>query len=83
MSRYKVGDKVILGEHSNRYGFGFRMDQYVGKVATLTRKNHGIDKPSWYVDIDAGCCWWLEENFNQCPCSNKVRTCLKHRKRSQ
>jgi hypothetical protein len=80
MSKYKVGDKVILGEHTNRYGFGFHMDQYVGKVATLTRKNRGIDKPSWYVDIDVGCSWWLEENFNQCPCK-QVRTCLKHRKR--
>jgi hypothetical protein len=80
MSNYKPGDKVILGEHTNGYGFGVSMQQYVGKVATLTYKNKAGSKQSWYVDIDGGAYWWLEENFNQCPC--KVRLCVKHRKPS-
>ena len=79
MSNYKPGDKVILGEHTNGYGFVASMQQYVGKVATLTRFQSST-RPSWYVDIDGGASWWLEENFNQCPC--KVRLCVKHRKPS-
>jgi len=80
MSIYKVGDKVILGEHTNRYGFGLSMEPYLGEVATLQRKATGITRPAWYVDIDGGWNWWLEENFNQCPCK-QVKMCVKHKRR--
>jgi hypothetical protein len=81
ISKYKPGDKVILGEHTRREAFGIQMDKYVGKEATLIRIGYSsFMKPCWYVDIDNGAFYWHEENFFQCPC--KAHLCIKHRKHS-
>jgi hypothetical protein len=82
MSNYKVGDKVILGEHTGKRNWIYSMDKYVGKVATLNkfyRADAGYPD-RWYVDLDGGGHVWHEENFNQCPCK-AVKKCMTHRRR--
>jgi transcription antitermination factor NusG len=58
---FKVGDKVILGEHTScceqdNLNWSLDMNDYIGKVATITGfASSSLDRtPTAYVDIDNG-----------------------------
>lgn len=70
-SPIKVGMKVRLSKHTTldpalpaAVGLNWveHMDQYVGKVATVTKQTFpDIGRPAWRVDIDKGVFSWREE----------------------
>jgi hypothetical protein len=68
MARFKIGDKVILGDHfiegAQRDFNEDHMPAYVGKQATIVRaygeRQWGM---GWYVDIDGGQYYWYEQNM--------------------
>jgi hypothetical protein len=74
-SKFKVGDKVILGRHDPDPGtlFGFAnwaigMEKHVGSIATLNHLfpldlEHGY---TWGVDIDLSVYAWHEKNMTLC-----------------
>jgi len=90
--KYKVGEKVLLGRHTNGVWWNdTSMKPYIGKEAILrrygtNRYGDGSEKIYWNVDIvggeiypnNQGGCGWYEENFFQCPCNTKL--CLTHNK---
>lgn len=68
MARFKIGDKVILGDHyingDHRDWNQETMPKYVGKVATIIR-NHDVFRhgQAWNVDLDGGAHYWYEANM--------------------
>lgn len=63
MAKFKVGSKVILGDHyinGAHVDWNPDMQRYVGKAATIT-KVQGVS--SYYVDIDNGRYYWFEHNM--------------------
>lgn len=67
MSKYQIGDKVILGEHDGTKtskNWNPYMMQYVGKEATIVRLGM-IDSvcQCYRVDIDNGSFEWREINM--------------------
>jgi hypothetical protein len=78
--RYKVGDRVILGEHPGRKNWSDTMDQWVGKEAVLVKRS-AYYPDQWRVDIDKGGWSWQENSFDQCPC--KINSCLRHKRKAR
>ena len=74
-SNFNVGDQVILGRHDavapsiqhphGPINWDPRMDQYVGKVATLKRlfTLDPIWGYCWEIDLDGGVFAWHEKNM--------------------
>jgi hypothetical protein len=69
--KFKKGDKVILGEHqekdspSGTKNWSSRMDQYVGREATITTNALLVDDVIYMhqVDVDNGNFYWREVNM--------------------
>jgi len=76
--RFKVGDKVIVGRHDATAILGeykswnMNMEQYVGKVATLTRQKESYE--AWYIDLDGGLYFYYEKNMKP-PINNENQKC--------
>jgi hypothetical protein len=68
MSKYQIGDKVILGKHTpiadGTVMWDEDMEQFVGKVAIIVG-NFGVyfGNQCWQVDIDFGVFAWWEKDF--------------------
>lgn len=65
--KFKVGDKVILGKHIDHngdpYNWNPSMDQYVGKIATVTEVgNYGSSGSTGYdyIKVDLNPRWYWE-----------------------
>jgi len=64
--RFNVGDHVILGQHEIDRFLGaprawvLYMDNYVGRVATITGQYKYMGEQAYYVDIDGGKYFWYE-----------------------
>lgn len=75
MKNLKVGDKVkikqdlVLGESYNHCGYHAHMEEYAGKVATVTEVfGYETDYPNYFLDIDKGKWFWdseMLEPFNK------------------
>jgi|ERR1700722_9092498 len=69
MARFKVGDRVILGDHvinGVQVDWNPNMLQYVGKVATLVKRYKypvPIGRVAWNVDLDNTYHYWYEDNM--------------------
>lgn len=71
MSRFKIGDKVILGIHEYLSVAGSNWDpamsKFVGKVATIINGCdnyfYPIEGTQWRVDLDGGVYAWRELNM--------------------
>jgi hypothetical protein len=90
--KYEIGDKVILGEHESltmksgtdtSKNWCADMDQYIGKVATITKVygNDSFGLIAYNVDIDKGQYVWRGVNmtpitFNQ-PTKSAGASCKK------
>jgi len=82
-SRFKVGNRVILGRHQHHIVGGTyweeEMNEFVGKIATLTIQAgshyYGGGGLLWRVDIDDGAFLWREVNM-QPAIENKNPICL-------
>jgi hypothetical protein len=68
-SKFKSGDKVILGKHKdlgNGPNWSENMNQFLGKIATLKEINKSYNDPElthWRVDVDGGRFIWREINM--------------------
>jgi hypothetical protein len=69
MARFKVGDKVILGDHhinGEDVNWNPIMKGYVGRKTIIVKQYHPSNSrhgASWYVDADGGMYYWYEANM--------------------
>lgn len=69
--KYKVGDKVKIREDlvvGNMYGassFTSKMEQYKGKIATITNVYYNYTYSYYHIDIDNEHLHWTDEMFEE------------------
>lgn len=68
MTKFKAGDRVIIGRHTNYYPSHGRnwttaMEKYVGKIATLVIISSIFEPYEWIIDIDRGQHTWREQDM--------------------